>query len=192
MCSNYSCTAKQKAVHVRTLFSHVVPPDSVTTPDLGVSVWELPLCVSQLALPGLQALLQRLHLPRHLLLVLPDGHFQLAQLMYDVDVEKKDKFLKSTRIWKYLFLTLYSAKPKSNNAVRDVCVCSCTTFALCWSSPCLSFRALSMSKTSWVLSSNSFRVSLLNHTQEHTRTHECAFIDIDFFKDTNTLCNLWS
>lgn len=36
----------------------------------------------------------------------------------------------------------------------------CTSFALCWSSPCLSLRALSMSKTSWVLSSSSLWVSL--------------------------------
>ncbi len=59
-----------------TLFSHVLASYSVTAPDLQVSVGELP----QLRLSGLQAVLQRLHLPLHLLLVLSDGHFQLAQL----------------------------------------------------------------------------------------------------------------
>lgn len=43
----------------------------------------------------------------------------------------------------------------------------CTRFARCWSSPCLSFRALSMSNTSWVLSSNSLLVSLWNHRHAH-------------------------
>lgn len=67
--------------HVKNKHSaRVLPSNSLSTPDLHVSVFELPLCVYQLPLFGFQALLQRLHLPRHLLLVLSDGHFQLAQL----------------------------------------------------------------------------------------------------------------
>lgn len=58
-----------------TSLSHVVPSYSATAPDLHVSVCELTLCVSQLSFSVCQALLQRLHLPLHLLLVLSDGHF---------------------------------------------------------------------------------------------------------------------
>lgn len=56
---------------------------------------------------------------------------------------------------------------KLNEIYGKICLClwvCCTRFALCWSSPCLSFSALSISKTSWVLSSNSLWVSLWSHT----------------------------
>lgn len=57
------------------------PSDTLApSSDLHVSVSDLPLCVPQLSLSGFQALLQRLHLPLQLLLVLFDGHVQLAKL----------------------------------------------------------------------------------------------------------------
>lgn len=54
--------------------------EPVTSPNLEFLVCELLLHLSQLSLFALQALLQGLHLPQHLLFVLPDCHFQLGQL----------------------------------------------------------------------------------------------------------------
>lgn len=77
---------------------HVAPCSSVTRPDLAVSVCQLLLCVSQLSLPDLQALLQRLHLPGHLLLVLPDGHLQLPQLSHGVHRTRKAALVEKVEV----------------------------------------------------------------------------------------------
>lgn len=143
----------------QNIFSHILASCSVTAPDLQVSVCELPLCVSQLSLSVLQALLQGLHLPLHLLLVLSDGHFKLAQLtVMGMTREKKKNYKNAEHAERFC---------KLNEIYGKICLClwvCCTRFALCWSSPCLSFSALSISKTSWVLSSNSLWVSLWSHT----------------------------
>lgn len=132
---------------VKTLSSHVLPSYSVPAPDLHVSVCELPLGVSQLSLSGFKALLHRLHLPLHLLLVLSDGHFQLAQLRATARGGKQRKFEKHKKMRRVTAAKHILQKKKPNILFVCVGVC-CTRFALCWSSPCLSFSALSMSKTS--------------------------------------------
>lgn len=67
---------------------------------------------------------------------------------------------------------------KINEIYGKICLClwvCCTRFALCWSSPCLSFSALSISKTSWVLSSNSLWVSLWSHTSTFIEQYQVIY-----------------
>lgn len=94
----------------------------MTSPNLEFLVCELLLHLCQLSLFGLQALLQRLHLPHHLLFVLSDCHFQLGQLrMIDGGRANNKKLHYKLIQMNFLFAQQYSmAKMCNKRCVRPV------------------------------------------------------------------------